>query len=74
MLREDRFRMDTLVMAKKKPSKSKVTVLGIRCSEEWRDWLDQLAEHCRLNKVDVVDIAVVEYAKRVGFEPKPPKR
>ena len=64
-------------MAKKRgkpgPSKPKQMVVGLRGSPEWKDWLDRFADHCRLNKVDVIDLALVDYAAKMGFEP-PPRR
>lgn len=64
------------IMAKKRPKSPKPPremVVGMRGSPEWKAWLDELAEHCRLNKVDVIDLALVDYAAKVKFR-SPPKR
>ncbi len=65
----------TTQMAKKKPKgrPPREMVVGMRGSTEWKTWLDELAEHCRLNKVDVIDLALVDFAAKQGFK-APPKR
>lgn len=57
-----------------KPSSAKPTAVTIRGSSEWRDWLEQGAEHCLLDVAKLVDIAVTEYLKGRGFETPRPKR
>jgi|GEM_PF-1192536 len=52
----------------------KYNVLSIRGSTEWRDWLNRLSDHCRLKSADVVDRALIVYAKQEGFTEPPPKR
>jgi len=62
------------VAKSKEPAKvPRDMVVGMRGSPEWKGWLDRLADHCRLNKVDVIDLALVDYAQKMGFE-APPKR
>jgi hypothetical protein len=48
-------------------------VLGLRGSREWKAWLDGLAGHVRMTKVDTIDQALVTYAEKVGYHP-PPER
>src|SRR3954466_3514925 len=45
----------------------KGNVLSIRGSEEWRDWVGRLADHSRLKVADVIDRALLAYAKQEGF-------
>jgi len=52
----------------------KRNILTMRGSEEWREWLNGLAEFCRLPTTTLVDHAVIKYAKDVGYEVAPPKR
>ena len=52
----------------------KHNVLSIRGSTEWRDWLNDLSEHCRSKAADVIDRALVLYAKQEGFTKPAPKR
>jgi hypothetical protein len=60
-------------VAKKRAKVPKEMVVGIRGSAEWKEWIDAFAEHCRLNKVDIIDLALVDYARKMGFR-EPPKR
>ncbi|HWE39568.1 MAG TPA: hypothetical protein VG406_23670 [Isosphaeraceae bacterium] len=69
-----------LAMAKaKKRSKAKAeeprrNVLSIRGTDDWRDWIHALADHCRLKSGDLIDQALIEMAQRRGFDVPPPKR
>ena len=56
------------------PEGVKHNVLSIRGTTEWRDWLNRLSEHCRLKSPDVIDRALIVYAKQEGFTEPPPKR
>jgi hypothetical protein len=49
-------------------------VLSIKGTAEYRDWLAELADHCRSTSVQVIDAALVAYAKHVGFAKTAPKR
>jgi hypothetical protein len=64
-------------MAKKKrkdePAGPRGMVIGMRGTAEWKAWLDEFADHCRLNKVTLIDLALVDYAVKAGFR-APPKR
>jgi hypothetical protein len=62
---------------KKKPGRPKgggirrETVLGLKGTPEWKTWLEEFAEHCRLSMADTIDQAVAEHAERKGFRPPP---
>ena len=60
-------------MARKKPE-PKPVIIGIKASGPWRDWLQEVAEHCRTDVAKLLDAAVAEYAAKRGFTVKPPKR
>jgi hypothetical protein len=45
-----------------------------RSTPDWRDWVARLAESERIGVPDLIDRAVAEYAKKVGFPEPPPKR
>jgi hypothetical protein len=48
-------------------------VLNVRGNQAWKDWLVRFAEFNRSDMVDLIDDALVAYAKAKGFE-APPKR
>jgi hypothetical protein len=57
--------------AKPEPKKS---VVSIRGTDAWREWLMGLAAHRRLRATDVIDHALIEYAAKYGYnEPAPPR-
>lgn len=72
--------MGLAVMAKKsaarsKPASDRKTIaVTIKGSPEWKDWIDGLADHCRLDVAKVIDRAVIEYAKTEGYDRKAPQR
>lgn len=63
-------------MAKKKgdPKRPTYPVLSMRGSQEWKEWVDELADFLRLRTPDVVDKALVDLATKSGFTKPPPKR
>jgi hypothetical protein len=46
----------------------------IRGSVEWREWLKELAELDRSSMVEVIDRALVDYARKIGCKKGAPKR
>ncbi len=59
----------------KKPEPAKQNALVIRGSVAWREWLSELAEHDRAPSVaHVVDKALADYARTVGFKKGAPRR
>ena len=52
----------------------KGNVLSIRGAEEWRAWVGRLADHSRLKVADVIDRALLTYAKQEGFTEPAPRR
>jgi hypothetical protein len=55
--------------------KSKQNVLSIRGSEEWREWVHRFCDHVRIRSAsDLIDQALVEYARVRGFTDPAPKR
>jgi hypothetical protein len=67
-------------MAKKKATPKGVTadtrsiILSFKGEAEYRAWLNRLADHCRTTSVNVMDLALVHYAKHVKFPEAAPKR
>jgi hypothetical protein len=49
-------------------------IISIRGTEEWRDWLNRLSDHCRTDGAKLVDAALVAYAQSKGFNEPPPRR
>lgn len=50
-----------------------IQVLAIKGLPEWRDWLQDLANHLGVSSSEAIDQALVDLAAKVGFRP-PPKR
>jgi len=55
------------------PAPSSV-IVSIRVATDYRDWLNRLADHERINTSDLIDRAITRYAREVGFKEMPPKR
>ena len=73
--------MEALMMARKKattgkPTEGKASTIAVtlRGSKEWKAWLESLAKHTRLDVAKVIDRAVIDFAKKEGFEPEAPER
>ena len=68
-------------MAKKKTVPAKPaepgprrTVLTIKGTDAWREWLEGLGKHLRTPTSTIVDHALVRYAKEVGYTNEAPER
>jgi hypothetical protein len=57
-----------------KSADPKRTILTLKGSEEWREWVHRLAGHMRTKAPDLIDRALVEIAERNGFKERAPKR
>jgi hypothetical protein len=55
------------------PADSRAIIVSMKGTKEFRDWLNELAESERTTAVQILEKAVVDYAKRIGF-PKPAPR
>jgi hypothetical protein len=51
----------------------KGNVVALKGTPEWKTWLDEFADHCRLGLAGVIDLALERLAEDKGFRP-PPKR
>jgi hypothetical protein len=60
-------RVGTVPKADPAPSQTFV----MRLNPEYKKWLTRFANHCRLNMVDVIDLALADYAKAKEFEELP---
>lgn len=49
------------------------TVMTVKMSKEYAEWVERFAEFRRVRKSDLVDHGLAELAKATGFDP-PPKR
>jgi len=47
---------------------------SIRGSDEWKAWVERLADADRASLPDLIDHALVAYAKKIKFNEPPPKR
>lgn len=69
-------------MAKKKVAKKMLktapehrsVAVTLKGSEEWKEWVERAAKHCRLTVSAFMDAAAAEYAKMRGFTEGPPER
>jgi hypothetical protein len=50
------------------------TVLTIKGTDEWREWLEGLSDFLRTPTSTIVDHALVRYAKEMGYQTAAPKR
>lgn len=76
--------MAGLKMAKKKPSerspKNKerkgpgFRTIGFRASMAFSEWADEAAKYDRVTVAAFIEKAMVDRAKAIGFEKKPPER
>jgi hypothetical protein len=54
-------------------SEPRKIVVTIRGRSDWKEWLDGFAGSERVSGVVLIDRALAQYAKRVGY-PDPPER
>lgn len=50
------------------------SMLSIRATEQWRDWINGLADHVDMPATVMIDQALKLYAKSVGFGDEFPGR
>ena len=55
------------------PSKARETILSLKGSPEWSQWLGGLSSKFRTTKAGIIDRALAEFAQRNGYE-EPPVR
>jgi hypothetical protein len=56
------------------PERVRSSLMTVRCRPEWRDWLERLSAFKNLSAADVIDKALVLYARDEEFSEAPPKR
>jgi hypothetical protein len=64
-------------MAKKKSSPKPVkqhSILTLKGTEEFSDWLKRLADHTGLPVTNTIDQALLHFAKSQGFDEPMPRR
>jgi hypothetical protein len=49
-------------------------VISMKGSAEFRTWLHELAAHQRISAVQVIELALVEFARNHGFNRVAPRR
>jgi hypothetical protein len=62
-----------VVEAKAETSKIRETILSLKGSPEWSQWLGDLSTKLRSTKAGIIDRALAELAERNGFR-EPPER
>lgn len=58
---------------KRKPNRIRSSATNIRSTPEWREWLQEFADFKRKDLVDLIDEALLAYARQEQFK-VPPKR
>lgn len=58
---------------KKPPAEKRPTVLSVKGTEEWREWVQEVAAHARTDTAKLLDHLLTEYAKKNGIKPPPPR-
>jgi hypothetical protein len=53
---------------------ARATTVAVRSSLAWKEWVDRLAGFKRLTVADVIDQALVKYARDEGFTEVAPPR
>lgn len=61
-------------MGKKRAKKRKSALIGAKASDAFQEWYAGLLEFTRLPSSTLVELALIEYAKKVGYDPPAPKR
>ena len=70
----------TMAKPKAKPKqapqahKSKVVTVNIKASEEWKEWLDGLAVHCRTDVAKLIDRGLIMVARAEAYNKEVPQR
>jgi hypothetical protein len=53
------------------PARARTTLVTVRCRAEWRDWLARFAVAKGMDMSDLVDEALLRFARTEGFEMPP---
>jgi hypothetical protein len=61
-------------MPKKGTARRKSVAITVKGNTKWREWLDGLAKHCRSDASKVIDSALIQYARTVGYAQEAPER
>jgi len=61
-------------VAVKKAPKRQDASLTIRCSPEWREWIEAAARFLRTDVSKLTDVALMDYMKARGFDKPAPER
>ncbi len=77
-MREAENMSGVLTVAKKKPGPKpkpgrRESLVTFKCRPEYKDWLVAMARSQRDIPSRVIDLALIAYAKSIGYEP-PPER
>lgn len=60
---------------KKKPKKkADFATINVKASWEWKGWVDALAKHCRTDVAKLIDRALIDLAKKEGYDKEAPQR
>jgi hypothetical protein len=59
-----------------KPATGKASSIAVtlRGSPDWKVWLEALARHTRLDVAKVIDRALIDFARKEGFDEDAPRR
>lgn len=59
---------------KERPGPPWIRTIGVRVSEEYAAWLEDVAKHDRATVSGFIDRAIADRGKAIGFDRPPPER
>jgi hypothetical protein len=59
---------------KPNPSRVRTALIQIRSLPDWKDWVKELADYDRCDVVDLIDKALLHYAREIKFPKAAPRR
>lgn len=59
---------------KPNPAKTRNAAIMVRSTDEWKEWVEELAAFKRMTASDLIDHALVAFAREAGFTKMPPRR
>jgi len=58
----------------KGPSVPRKMIAAFKGTEDFSQWIKALMRHCRMPASSIIENALIDYAKKVGFDEEAPER